>query len=1305
VAVVDAYSPGTGRHRLLFDHVSPEEEEAAASGAEEGEGEEGGSSGRLVDPAASLPAAWVLLEPMLLAAADVTGQVIAAAGRAGEAVAARDGSCVLGPASPAAALACVRAHAAARRWCASTSGCTARLWPDEPLVCLCRLPDRGGEAMLECPRCADWYHPACVAADADEVTVAGDAWLCPVCVADLRGGRASRDEWLVTGPDGVRLPVAAVPRRPVWWAAHTPAADTGGAASAAPAPAAASLGSGFWRQGLPVAALRTLSARRPVDTDSPGLALVTRQARARRVAASAARQASLGRRIRDLITETTGSHGRRSAPAGADGDGDGQAAAGTSDAAADVVFASAARAAASPLSGSAEALDVVVAACSGAAPRPSAVALPAGSVPLAVARRAREAALLRRHHVLSARLPPRFARSERRWVFEGRSGGGGWVCERTRLLAEVRSALPYWVAWRRERRQRRSALWRGIGSSTQRRSARRRRKQLALLAGILGCEGVAAGLELERLAAEARRRLDVGPEAERLPGAVILPAAGEETGRCPEGTAETGARAPVAALAALPAASASSSSSSADPARVGEPAEPPGVVVTERVRWAPAFYSTSESDEDTDDDDAEADSLAQLYHATTAGCPAPVLAARLCRADPLIRRTALLHDPSTGAEEPRQSDWGRRLASAVLYTGSHGLDRAVAVGDAFVVTMKGLRAGLEGIDASPPCDFEHCLASWLLPSSQDPDAFVEGLHRAGSAAAAAPAQAWDADGDAAASSPSPADLVAATMPPQLRSHGLNTRAGIALLRGVAARSLPPRSGSPRPLSGLRHTPWAAVRLRTSAGGDTASVGFGIPAPLPPPSSSGSWSQIPDDDVGRAGSILTGRDGAAALDSVTLLEPALEVTSALPTEASVAVGTPGGATARRAGLALALVTMACLRRLCAEADAQGSGGTSAQSVRPDGDTRASAAAPPGARSPPKDRHHNGLAAPTGATVPAAWTPWVGSAFAAAVVESPAGFDVLGLHRLSGGGASGPPDAPVPSCSRESVLAAELAASTVVAVEADRCPRLSGSLRIRPAVAIVAGPARLVVRVGETDPAAIAVGCTVPVVSAPPPRGRSDPGASDGDGSDEEAQTAAAARRRPASARRSSRPGGGRATGALPAGRLAPRAAGAAAAAVPQASSAAEATRFGRSGLHSWGVFAARPIAAGDAVAEYTGVVVSQTVADRLQRLHTAEGRADYLFRLSRHDVLDGTRCGGAARYVNHSCEPNCITQRVAGGADARVGRRGAGMLRVWLYARRAIAAGEELTYDYKLSAEGGAMGTCHCGAPGCRGTMV
>jgi SET domain-containing protein len=130
------------------------------------------------------------------------------------------------------------------------------------------------------------------------------------------------------------------------------------------------------------------------------------------------------------------------------------------------------------------------------------------------------------------------------------------------------------------------------------------------------------------------------------------------------------------------------------------------------------------------------------------------------------------------------------------------------------------------------------------------------------------------------------------------------------------------------------------------------------------------------------------------------------------------------------------------------------------------------------------------------------------------------------------------------------------------------------------------------------------------------------------------------------------------------------------------------------IQGLGVFTAEPIAAGTRIVEYTGEVISESEADTRYDDRTMRRHHTYLMSLDDGRCIDAGEGGNEARFINHSCEPNCE-------AVAEEGR-------VWIEAIRPIAAGEELTYDYLYERSPGDdenFYRCECGAPGCRGTML
>ena len=136
---------------------------------------------------------------------------------------------------------------------------------------------------------------------------------------------------------------------------------------------------------------------------------------------------------------------------------------------------------------------------------------------------------------------------------------------------------------------------------------------------------------------------------------------------------------------------------------------------------------------------------------------------------------------------------------------------------------------------------------------------------------------------------------------------------------------------------------------------------------------------------------------------------------------------------------------------------------------------------------------------------------------------------------------------------------------------------------------------------------------------------------------------------------------------------------------------------RSSIHGRGVFALRSIARGERLIEYTGQRMSHDEADERYGEEHEDSPHTMLFAVNDEVVIDATKWGSSARWINHSCQPNCEAVQ---DND-----------RVFIDARRAIKPGEELTYDYQLILDERhtpalkRAHACHCGAPRCRGTLL
>lgn len=133
-------------------------------------------------------------------------------------------------------------------------------------------------------------------------------------------------------------------------------------------------------------------------------------------------------------------------------------------------------------------------------------------------------------------------------------------------------------------------------------------------------------------------------------------------------------------------------------------------------------------------------------------------------------------------------------------------------------------------------------------------------------------------------------------------------------------------------------------------------------------------------------------------------------------------------------------------------------------------------------------------------------------------------------------------------------------------------------------------------------------------------------------------------------------------------------------------------------HGRGAFATRTIRKGARVIEYRGTRSTYAEACKQPDSDASDPFHTLLFELSDGSVIDAGRRGNAAKYINHSCEPNCEPLEHP-------------RFRVFIHAKRTIRAGEELCYDYRLVFHGRlslrariAM-ACRCGSPRCRGTML
>eukprot|EP00727_Mastigamoeba_balamuthi_P008409 m51a1_g4190 putative trithorax- isoform d (2135) ;mRNA; f:392342-401491 len=135
------------------------------------------------------------------------------------------------------------------------------------------------------------------------------------------------------------------------------------------------------------------------------------------------------------------------------------------------------------------------------------------------------------------------------------------------------------------------------------------------------------------------------------------------------------------------------------------------------------------------------------------------------------------------------------------------------------------------------------------------------------------------------------------------------------------------------------------------------------------------------------------------------------------------------------------------------------------------------------------------------------------------------------------------------------------------------------------------------------------------------------------------------------------------------------------------------RVGKSPIQGLGVFAKVDIESETYLLEYMGEIIRQNLADIREERYRRMGIGDYMFSLGDGRVVDATMRGSWARYVNHSCEPNCYTQIISV----------AGQKHIIIVSKERIPAGTELSYDYKFPYEEEKV-PCRCGAKRCHGTM-
>ena len=131
----------------------------------------------------------------------------------------------------------------------------------------------------------------------------------------------------------------------------------------------------------------------------------------------------------------------------------------------------------------------------------------------------------------------------------------------------------------------------------------------------------------------------------------------------------------------------------------------------------------------------------------------------------------------------------------------------------------------------------------------------------------------------------------------------------------------------------------------------------------------------------------------------------------------------------------------------------------------------------------------------------------------------------------------------------------------------------------------------------------------------------------------------------------------------------------------------------SDIHGKGIYAIEKIRKGSKIIEYTGERIGEDEANERYQ----DNPSTYLFMVDDDVYIDGLSAGNDARFINHSCEPNC---------EAFLDEKN----RIFIHAMKKIRPGDELVYDYQLTSEGldgdsSTDYTCRCGSENCKGTMM
>ena len=138
---------------------------------------------------------------------------------------------------------------------------------------------------------------------------------------------------------------------------------------------------------------------------------------------------------------------------------------------------------------------------------------------------------------------------------------------------------------------------------------------------------------------------------------------------------------------------------------------------------------------------------------------------------------------------------------------------------------------------------------------------------------------------------------------------------------------------------------------------------------------------------------------------------------------------------------------------------------------------------------------------------------------------------------------------------------------------------------------------------------------------------------------------------------------------------------------------------KSRIHNAGVFATTHVKKGEKIIQYIGEKITRSEGDRRSEkrikryLNSQKTGSVYIFELNKRFDIDGSPSYNKARYINHSCNPNCEVEITKG--------------EIWISSIKNIKKGEELSYDYgyEFDEEDYKDHICNCGSKNCIGYII